>query len=730
MPLYDEDEFVGINAACVQDDQPLDAFVERLFWHDERWLLTKGNWLHHGLWREKVLYDESAGDRAYASVNETCIFVAPYVVQPTLSSLELVICGRVNTEAPSPTAGRNKVSLRAELAGVGSISASFDATTNYTDLRLIIPVTQRPGRPFATQLRVWIRSEQTELVDTGFRGTLVLSRDVVTTNAGSTALDPFYLTEVQPAPSSRSFNDHATAMDTLLMDHIFRRTESQMVVHPSAVESGDVRLVRLSYLQMRGFTLREVHAPAVYPPEEIRALIPLLGQTAAQHPVALLAALARPQLVSLGHPGLLDYSRCNGTDLPEGYTTPFQWRAILGDEGYQTIHRQPLLLDEARGRLEIRILHIPVYAVTDYQRGEFDALQEDAPRAEWTFYAGLSDYSDGSGAPNAGEEASSVVDGIAHLPTDTSGVWPFLLQRRWAAASAGWEPGAERPTYKEGHLWGADMALVQEAVVSVSLEGVAVDKATCLEITASLTGDAPVIAVPTGETDATNPNRLQLVVVGVSVWAHYAGGVSAPVTYTGKQIATEAAIPSPLRFAVGGAVRALDWQGLAEQANRLWARRGSRGLGRWFEEASDLGQPWVTQSTTPTASAGYAGVNERLSNISGPAWCLHDVEPAADRVRLYLEAHGRNINLTAAVYALDTGALLGTLSTSAADWELMSDTLELTTAQASEGGSTVNPRRLLLIQILAESATDGGTGRLTYWQLREEPITNPADLPA
>lgn len=730
MPLYADDEFVGINAACVQEDQPLDAFVERLFWHDEKWLLTNGNWLHHGLWREKVLYDQSAGDRAYASVQESCIFVAPYVVPPTLSSLELVICGRVNTQAPSPAAGTNKVRIKAELAGVGSIASFFDATTNYADLRLTIPVTQRPGRPFATQLRIWILSQQTELVDTGYRGIIALSQDIITTNSTSTALDPFYLTEVQPSPSTRSFNDHASVMDGLVMDHIYRRGESQMVVHPSAVESGDVRLVRLSYLQMRGFALREVHAPAVYPPEEIRALIPLLGQTAAQHPVALLSALARPQLVSLGHPGQLDYSRCTGSDLPEAYTTPFQWRAILGDEGYQTIHRQPLLLDEARGRLEIRILYVPVYVVTDYTRGTFEALQEDAPRAEWTFYGGLSAYEDGSGAPVPGDESSSVVGGVAHLPTDQSGVWPLLLQRRYAGDAGAWAPGDERPTYKEGHLYGPDLALVQESVVSVPLDGVATDKATCLEITASLTGAAPVIAVPTGEADATNPNRLQLVVVGVSVWAHYAGGESAPVTYTGKQIAGEAAIPSPLRFAVGGAVRALDWQGLAEQANRLWARRGSRGLGRWFEEASDLGRPWVTQSTTPTATAGYTGVNERLSNISGPAWCLHDVEPAADRVRLYLEAHGRNINLTCAVYALDTGALLGTLSTSAADWELMSDTLELTTAQASEGGSTANPRRLLLIQILAESATDGGTGRLTYWQLREEPITNPAGLPA
>lgn len=743
MPLYGENEFIGINAACVQAGQPIDALVERLFWQDEKWLLVRGNWFMHGLWRQQLARDQSGGDRAYASTRESCIFVAPYLVQPTLASVDVVICGRVNTEAPSPE--NNTIRIKAEMAGVGIISAAFSATANYTALRLTIPITQRPARPFATQLRIWVTSQPTGDISDAPPEAASYPQF-----PGEFVQDGLYGPEDQPAPDPTTHNTQATVTPQGYSDHIVAWQEDRMILYPApaALPLGQLGArVYLSYLQMRGFTLREVHQAAVYPPEEIRALIPFLGQTAAQHPVALLSALTRPQLVSLGHPGQLDYSRCTGMDLPEGYTTPFQWRAVLAGEGYQTVHRQPLLLDEARGRLEIRILYIPVYVVGDYARGEDKALRDDSTLADWTFYAGLFTFSDGSGSPSALEERGAEIAAIQHLPTDQSGVWPFLLQRRWAGAAAyaqyvttpdldlveltrdaSYAPGTERPTNKEGHLYGPDFPLVQEVVVSVPLDGVPTDKATCLEILAGQIGAAPTFRTPTSEADADDPNRVQLVIVGLSVWAHYANGVSEPVTHTGKQIAAEAGIPPLLRYASGGKVRALDWQALCEQANRLWVRRGSRGIGRWFKEGSDQGDPWVTASTGLTTNSGYTGVNERLSNTTGPVWTLHDVEPAANRVRLYLEAHGSDVDLEVQVYALDDGALLGTLTASASGWQLMSDVLELNLTAAHEGDNTANPRRLMLIEVRA--ATNDTLAKLTYWQLREEPITDPADLPA
>lgn len=732
MPLlYDGSVYHAPHSNLVAANRPLDAMAEHLHRGNALWLLDNGQWFEHGLWRQQWAYDAATGDRAYASAQKTCWFVAPYYVQPTLDALDVVICGRVQTQAVSPISGSNKVTVWAELAGVGEVKAEFSATSNYSDLRLTIPITNRPARPFVTQLRLWVKSEITEEVDTGFRGTLVISPDIVATNAGSTALEAFYPAETYPAPSSSTYGEHATTMEGQVMDHIYRRTESQMVVYPPNTATGDMALVRLSYLQTRGFALKETHDVTLYPPEEIRALIPLLGQSASQPAAAYLTALTRPQLVSLGHPGQLDYARCTGADLPEGYTTPFQWRTVTAGEGSSTIHRQPLWLDEADAEIEVRVLYVPVYVLPDYQRGEFDTLNAEGVGAEWTFSAGLVEYVDASGDPvtlGTGESEAA----ITHLPTDTSGVWPLLVQRRWAAGLLGddYAPADERPTYKEGQLFGPDMALVREAVVRVSLTDAPTDKAACIEVSALQTGTLDFNA-PTYATNPTADDRVQLVVVGLSIWAKYPGrlAAAAPTPYTGKAIASEAAIPTVTRFVVGQPVRAADWLELGAQANRLWARRGARGVGRWFEEATDLGEPWVTQSTSYVQISGYTDANERLSNFCGPAWALHHVEPDSGKVRVTLEAHGRAIDLQVGIYALDTGALLDTLTVSASDWELMSDTVELTVAASHEGGSTANPKRLVLLKIEARTNGVGTTARLTYWQLREEPITDTADLP-
>lgn len=727
MPLlYDGSVYHAPHSNLVAANRPLDAMAEHLFRGNALWLLNNGNWFEHGFWRQQWAYDAATGDRAYASAQKTCWFVAPYYVQPTLDALDVVICGRVQTQAVSPISGSSKVTIWAELAGVGEVKAEFAATSNYSDLRLTIPVTNRPARPFVTQLRLWVKSEITEEL-----GSPVLTG--LASEAGEVAATGLYPVEsTWPAPNSSTYNEQAVLLTTNVADHLHSYDGDRMIAYPAPPGiTQSAQRVRLSYLQTRGFALKETHDVTLYPPEEIRALIPLLGQSASQPAAAYLTALTRPQLVSLGHPGRLDYARCTGADLPEGYTTPFQWRVVTAGEGSSTIHRQPIWLDEPDAEIEVRVLYVPVYVLPDYQRGEFDTLNAEGVGAEWTFSAGFVEFVDASGDPvplGTGESEAA----ITHLPTDTSGVWPFLVQRRWAAGLLGddYLPADERPTYKEGQLFGPDMALVREAVVRVSLTDAPTDKAACIEVSAFQTGTLDFNA-PTYASNPTADDRVQLVVVGLSIWVKYPGRLAAanPTPYTGKAIASEAAIPTVTRFVVGQPVRAADWLELGAQANRLWARRGARGVGRWFEEATDLDEPWVTQSTSYVQISSYADANERLSNFCGPAWALHHVEPDSGKVRVTLEAHGRAIDLRVQLYALDTGALLDTLTVSASDWELMSNTVELTVANSHEGGSTANPKRLVLLKVEARTNGVGTTARLTYWQLREEPITDPADLP-
>jgi hypothetical protein len=662
MAHFDGSKFIAPNASGLAADQPLDAWAEAIFRADELWLLKNGNWHHHGLWREQVAYNTSTGDRAYASAQPTCWFSAPYYVLPTMSAVDVVICGRVQTAG----AGAGKVVVTAELAGVGKIRTEFSETSNYEDLRLTIPITKPVAAPFMTQLRLWVTSNETGDISVSAPAT-----DTARLYPCDVALDNLYNPESFPAPSSSSYNEQATSTTVGLSDHIRQWAADHMIVYPdpgSPFGFSELKRVYLSYLQVRGFTLREHYTPQLYPASEIRALIPVLGQTTSQHPAALLAALRRPQLLSLGHPGELDYSRVN-ISLPEGYTTPFQWMTALGSwEDAQTVWSQPVLLDEADVELEIRVLYVPTHVLPDYSTGKLDDLLAAAAVTDWELELSAVTYSDASATPAALGSATTQLVAAAHLPTDQSGVWPFLLQRRWSGAEAigtpsAYEPGEIRPTYKEGQLFGPDFALLSEAVIRLPLTSAPTDKAVCLSLTAARTGTITINA-PTAATNPDDADRIQLVIVGMSVWAHHTGSATpatAPAT-SGKTIADKADIPSLLRYAVGQPVRSADWQALAAQANRLWARRGSRGIGRVYREGSIYGNAWVTDSTTPTAESGVADVNERLSNHSGPLQLLHEVEPDRGAVRVYLEAHGRNCSMTCEVTALDTGASLGTIT--------------------------------------------------------------------
>lgn len=745
MGHYDGHKFIAPNALGFAPGQPLDAWGEAIFRADEMWLLKHGNWHHHGLWREKTAYNEAGGDRAYASAQATCWFAAPYYALPTMTSVDIVICGRVQTIGSSSA----QVTVTAELAGIGKVKVTFGQTSNYEDMRITIPITAPVGAPFMTQLRLWVQSGITggtgkvgAYHPTTFAGGITRTLEV-----GVTPPD-IYPAQSWPSPSATTLGEQATALPSGgFWDHILRGPDGVFMVSTALPDqlppdgAPNFKTVYLSYLQVRGFTVRENFTPELYAASEIRALIPVLGQTTSQHPAALLAALRRPQLLSLGHPGELDYSRVN-VDLPEGYTTPYQWVTCYGSwTGPSTVWSQPVLLDEADVELEIRILYLPTHVLPDYSVGKLDDLLKDAALTTWELELSATTYADGSAAPSLVGTKTTTLAGAAHLPTDQSGVWPILRQRRWACGEfesgfvgysmpSAYEPGEIRPTYKEGQLFGPDFALLSEAVIKLPLTGAPTDKAVCLALTATRTGTITINA-PTAASNPDDADRMQLVIVGMSVWAHHKGSstpasVAAP---SGKTIADKADIPALLRYAVGQPVRSADWIALAAQANRLWARRGSRGIGRVYKEGSIYGAAWVSNSTTSTGASAVTGVNERLSNISGPGWMLHEVEPDRGAVRLYLEAHGRNCQLTCQVYALDTGTLIGTITTTASDWELMSGVLDLPLSASHEGGSTANAKRLVLIKLLLKVPISG-IAQLSYWQLREEPITDTADLPA
>ena len=732
MTTFDGSKFIALRNEAMGDNKPHDAWLESAMRNNELWLLKHGNWLHHGYWRNQTAYNNPSGDRAYASALLTCWFVAPYYAMPTMGAVDIVICGNVSRSGGLV----QPVTLVAELVGVGKVTVTLGASASYTDYRITIPITTKPSTSFMTQLRLYIRSAQTGDVTSP-----APSESMVSFYPGEVPISNLYPAESYPAPSATSLNEQATSTPQGLSDHLQRWADDRMIVYPEPVipfgfgGPAVAKRVYLSYLQVRGFTVQEHYTPELYAATAIRALIPVLGEVTSQHPAALIAALQRPRLLSLGHAGELDYSRLN-VSLPEAYTTPFQWITGLGSwEDPRTVWGQPVLLDEVEGEIELRILYVPTHVLPDYSTGKLDDLLKDAAVTSWELELTATTYVAGSATPTVLATKAVTLAAAAHLPTDQSGVWPILLQRRWSGAEAigvasAYAQGEIRPTYKEGQLFGPDFALLSEAVIRLPLTTAPADKATVLSLSLARTGTI-VVNAPTAAASPADPDRIQLVIVGMSAWAHHKGSATqaAAAATTGKSIASKAAIPSPLRYSVGQPVRSADWRALAQQANRLWARRGSRGIGRLYRESSIYGSTWATDSTTAIDISAITGINERLSNFSGPVWLLHEVEPGRDRVRLYLEAHGRNCTMTCEAYALDTGASLGTITLTAADWELLAGSLDLAVGASHEGGNVANPKRLLLFKLLFKVPVSG-IAQLSYWQLREEPITDVLDLPA
>ena len=139
--------------------------------------------------------------------------------------------------------------------------------------------------------------------------------------------------------------------------------------------------------------------------------------------------------------------------------------------------------------------------------------------------------------------------------------------------------------------------------------------------------------------------------------------------------------------------------------------------------------PYETSSATLTQlDSSAAGVD--LDRYGGCLRCTRALAIAPDAYRLDAHAYVDDLDVQIRVYDVSTDTDLGTLSCdgrSSSGAELVTDTLDLSTAEATSGGE---PRLLLLSIVGARFSTkDGGTSGLLYALTVIEQIASGADLP-
>lgn len=172
----------------------------------------------------------------------------------------------------------------------------------------------------------------------------------------------------------------------------------------------------------------------------------------------------------------------------------------------------------------------------------------------------------------------------------------------------------------------------------------------------------------------------------------------------------------------GRNVRSNTHQTMQHDRHHFHARSGARIV-------SDI---YVTPWTTSSATLTQTGTDGRSLGATAKPFRLYRAygNDVAQNVGLTLRVHGHSFDVQASIITADTQATLLTFNLSrvsgTSDWE--TESLELTEANAKEGGILVNDPRLFVCRIFAnKNAGSAGDATITQIVLNEK-IIEVADL--
>lgn len=172
-----------------------------------------------------------------------------------------------------------------------------------------------------------------------------------------------------------------------------------------------------------------------------------------------------------------------------------------------------------------------------------------------------------------------------------------------------------------------------------------------------------------------------------------------------KTVPTTYTAPTVTDMLAGRKVEVADWRSEIRGLHHLWSRTGAR-----CPLILRTSTPWETTSATYTQTDEAATDTLDLDATHGVLRLTRELLlPKSTHHRVVLAVFGQDLDAQVTLFAPDGNTTLGTIAASCStSWEWATGTLDITRANAREGGSASNPPRVIGAKIEGRTSLDTG----------------------
>lgn len=528
MGIFDEGVFIACDSDGVGPNEPADTWTEAIIDHQLTVQeVTTGEQLGVPLGGYQTSRSTYTREKPYASVDWTCVWVAPMVIEPTLEELKLTLVYRVSSEVALLDRHRDPVlDVRLELDDLGSVTTTLEEAVNYTTTTLSLALSPIKARGLRLA-RLWIRSGLVRTVERypepSFEFQMYLAPSMlhfVHRDGGVST----YPNDSFPSPNESSWETKSLSANKTYPGHdvlVFARSaydssNGAPIMTPRYNEWGSQYGFDISYIQLRGIHVEGVHRTKSLTPQARRALIPNAGWVGASHTLRAKTLIERPRPTLLAHQGRRPLVEEDWS--VRGFTERWIYGSL--NPPFEPICQEHLWVDDAAPFIDVYFLVACVLPDDSFSlpTPELERLVERAYPGELELNVRLSQFNIAGGLSTV--DIATVSAPMLAYRTERSGHWPLLTQMMWR------ELGDTTISYtqKEGQLFERDFELL--SLVGVTLDGALLSASDTglplhLELQTQDWTFAPSVDVAAEGLDETD---LRYVIVGISAYTRHEAG--------------------------------------------------------------------------------------------------------------------------------------------------------------------------------------------------------------
>jgi hypothetical protein len=511
---FDGTGFVGMNEDAVDDNQPLDVFVELAHRNNLIWLDSEG---HACTWTPRAedsagVFKEVNGQRAYTSVGWSSILHVPWLVQPGLSEIEVDVLGVANAQATSTTLATQAYLELGPLITKPPVPELYTQVDDLKVFRITRPTQIAAQGDVILPLTLWQR---------GLVGTQDVQRSTIMdnvdmeANAGAVLAGGTSLFEPYTTTRPGGADDHVRCVEfpgfTQRSDILFATQiggAPYAIVHHNGAntfyvnDNLEAKTYMLGYMQVRSAQVRQRFSRVELRRERYLPQATVEAVDSQRHLVDARTVAGRARPVFIGPVGK--------TAPPEDGNTPgwgTRFTRVAGNAAFQPFERCPLDLRTDRPDVRLLMHVIPVIRGT----GVLGAPTDLEVETNWEIEVEAR-------LPFGGGSLGTATDTfkLKSWATLIHGGFPFFsMERRLELAS-------QNIPFKEGQLFEADLPFVQ--TLDLTIPGVIYEPSVEVGFPAELITRArlaglPPVGAPSDAAFVTPVlSSFCLVCVGYTVW--------------------------------------------------------------------------------------------------------------------------------------------------------------------------------------------------------------------